>query len=197
MADRFRLKPMSSGDTLRAELKAGSDIGKKAKEYMAAGTLVPDEVITGVMLSALSKLPAATGFILDGFPRTVPQAESLRAGLEAANLSLSGVIDFQLDDATIIERIVSRRVCSNCGATYNVRFLPPQQEGVCDKCGGEVIQRLDDREEVVKTRLETYRTQTAPLVEYYSQQGLLHTVDASQDAPVVEKLVVAVLEALN
>ena len=197
MADRFGLKPMSSGDTLRAELKAGSDVGKKAKEYMEAGTLVPDEVITGVMLSAVSKLPAGTGFILDGFPRTVPQAEALGNGLEQAKLSLNGVVDFQLDDAAIIERIVSRRVCSNCAATYNVRFLPPQQDGVCDKCGGEVIQRLDDQEEVVKTRLETYRTQTAPLVEYYSQRGLLHTVDASLDAAAVEQQVVAVLEALS
>ena len=197
MADRFGLKPMSSGDTLRAELKAGSDVGKKAKQYMEAGTLVPDDVITAVMLSALGKLPAGTGFILDGFPRTVPQAEALGAGLEAADLSLAGVIDFQLDDATIIERIVSRRVCSNCATTYNVRFLPPQQEGVCDKCGGEVIQRLDDREEVVKTRLETYRSQTAPLIEYYSQRGLLSSVDASQDAPAVERQVVEILEALS
>ena len=158
---------------------------------------MPDGVITDVMLAAIAKLPPDTGFILDGFPRTVPQAESLTDGLKDAGLLLDAVIDFQLGDELIVERIVSRRVCSNCGATYNIRFFPPRKNGVCDKCGEEVIQRVDDREDVIKTRLETYRTQTAPLVEFYSARGLVRTVDASQEAEAVERQVTGTIEALD
>jgi len=197
MSERFGLEAMSSGDTLRQEIKAGSDVGQKAAEYVEAGTLVPDEIITGVMLAGINKLPAGIGFILDGFPRTVPQAESLADGLARAGMGLDGVIDFQMDDQRIIERIVTRRVCSSCGATYNIRFFPPRVEGVCDKCGGQVAQRVDDREDVIKTRLETYRSQTAPLIEFYSQQGLLRTVDASQEAEAVEVQVVKIIEAVG
>jgi adenylate kinase len=197
MSDRFGLVAMSSGDTLRGEIKADSDVGRKAQEFVQAGTLVPDEVITDVMLSAIAKLPPETGFILDGFPRTVPQAESLASGLEAAGTTIDAAIDFQMGDDLIVQRIVSRRVCSECGATYNVRFFPPREDGVCDKCGGPVIQRVDDCEDVIKTRLETYRTQTAPLIEFYSRRGLLRTVDASQQAETVEQQVVGLIEALG
>ena len=197
ISDRFALVAMSSGDTLRGEIKAGSSLGKNAQQFVQAGTLVPDDVITDVMLSAIAKLPADTGFILDGFPRTVPQAESLAKGLEDAHLRIDAAIDFRISDGPIVERIVSRRVCSSCGATYNVRFFPPEKDGVCDKCGGEVIQRVDDREDVVKTRLETYRSQTAPLIEFYSQRGLLRSVDASAEAEVVEAHVVGTIEALG
>lgn len=194
VSERFHLLPMSSGDTLRAEIKAGSDVGKKAQEYVQGGTLVPDEVITGVMLSAIRKLSADQGFILDGFPRTVPQAEALERGLAEMKYKLDAVIDFQIQDALIIDRIVSRRVCGNCGATYNVRFFPPQNGNICDKCGGPVKQRVDDTEEVVRTRLETYRAQTAPLIDYYKRRGLLRTVDAAQDAEVVQKDVMGIIE---
>lgn len=197
VSGRFGLVSLSSGDTLRNEIKAGSDVGRKAQEFVQAGTLVPDDVITDVMLAAIAKLPADTGVILDGFPRTVPQAESLSAGLEQAGAAIDGVVDFQMGDDLIVERIVSRRVCSNCGATYNIRFFPPRSEGICDKCGGEVIQRVDDREDVIKTRLETYRAQTAPLIEFYSRLGLLRTVDASQEAEAVEQEVIGVIEALS
>jgi adenylate kinase len=197
MSDRFGLKPMSSGDTLRIEIREDSNVGRKAAEYVRAGTLVPDEVITGVMLAAIGKLPSGAGFILDGFPRTVPQADALHAGLERAGMTIDAAIDFQIGDGPIVERIVSRRVCSNCGATYNMRFFPPRAEGRCDKCGGEVIQRVDDREDVVRTRLETYRSQTAPLIEFYSQRGLLRTVDASQEAQTVEAQVAGMIEALG
>lgn len=197
MGERFGLIPMSSGDTLRAEVKAGSDVGKKAFQYMQAGTLVPDEVITGVMLAGIGKLADDAGFILDGFPRTVPQAEALSDGLVAAGRSIAAAIDFQLDDSLIVERIVSRRVCKNCGATYNARFFPPRREGICDKCGGEVSQRVDDREDVIKTRLETYRSQTAPLIEFYSRRGLLRTVNAAESAEKVEAALVELIEALG
>ncbi len=193
LAERLGIVQLSSGDALRRERKDGSEIGRKAAQYMDAGTLVPDEVITGVMLAAIDKLPAGTGFILDGFPRTVPQAESLKVGLAERGLSIDAVVDFQLDDAEIVRRIVERRVCVDCGATYNLSFLPPAKSGVCDKCGNEIIQRKDDREEVVRTRLETYRAQTAPLVEYYQAGGLLHSVDSSAGADAVQATVARIV----
>jgi adenylate kinase len=197
LAQRCGLIQLSSGDVLRREVKEGSEVGKKAAQYMAAGTLVPDDVITGVMLSGINKLPPGTGFILDGFPRTVPQAEALEAGLAKLGAPVQGVLDFQLDDQEIIRRIVSRRVCSECGATYNTGFMPPKVAGKCDRCGAKVIQRVDDREDVVATRLTTYRAQTAPLIGFYTERGLLHTVDATVGADAVEKTVSRLVEALG
>ena len=198
LADKRGFIQLSSGDALRRERKEGSEIGRKAAEYMDAGTLVPDEVITGVMLAAVDKLPAGTGFILDGFPRTVPQAEALDAGLEQRGLKFHAAIDFKLDDAEIVRRIVERRVCGDCGATYNLSFLPPKVAGVCDKCGkSSIIQRPDDREEVVRTRLETYRAQTAPLIEYYSSRGLMTTVDSSDGADAVEAAVARIVDSVS
>jgi adenylate kinase len=187
LEEKLGLIQLSSGDALRRERKEQSEIGRKAAEYMDAGTLVPDDVITGVMLAAIDKLPSGSGFILDGFPRTVAQAEALETGLAERNLQIAAVIDFKLDDSEIVRRIVERRVCSDCGATYNLSFLPPKEAGVCDKCGSRnIIQRPDDREEVVRTRLETYRAQTAPLIEFYSGGGLLRSVDSSSGADAVE-----------
>jgi len=195
LAERLGLVQLSSGDALRRERAEGSEIGRKAAQYMDAGTLVPDEVITGVMIAAIGKLPAGTGFILDGFPRTVPQAEALAQGLKARNLQIDAVVDFKLDDAEIIRRIVERRVCKACAATYNLSFLPPKVAGVCDKCQGELIQRPDDRREVVVTRLETYRAQTAPLIDYYTRQGLLQSVDSAAGADAVQTQVARLIEA--
>jgi adenylate kinase len=197
LVQRYALDQLSSGDVLRREVKEGSEVGKKALAYMQAGTLVPDDVITGVMLSAIGKLPAGSGFILDGFPRTVAQAEALEAGLKERRLSIQGVLDFQLDDQEIIRRIVSRRVCSECAATYNTGFMPPKVAEVCDRCGGKVIQRVDDREDVVATRLATYRAQTAPLVGFYSQRGRFFSVDASVGADAVERAVLKIVESLG
>ena len=194
LAAKSGLVQLSSGDVLRRERELGSEIGKKAASYMDAGTLVPDEVITGVMLAAIGRLPAGTGFILDGFPRTVPQAEALAAGLKAQNLAVDAVINFELADAEIIERIVGRRVCTKCGATYNVSFLPPKTAGVCDKCGSGLIQRKDDTREVIATRLETYRAQTAPLIDYYTRRGAFHTVDSSAGAAAVEAQLQRIVE---
>jgi len=190
LAERLGLVQLSSGDALRRERAEGSEIGRKAAQYMDAGTLVPDEVI-----AAIGKLPAGTGFILDGFPRTVPQAEALAQGLKARNLQIDAVVDFKLDDAEIIRRIVERRVCKACAATYNLSFLPPKVAGVCDKCQGELIQRPDDRREVVVTRLETYRAQTAPLIDYYTRQGLLQSVDSAAGADAVQTQVARLIEA--
>jgi adenylate kinase len=195
LAERCGLVQLSSGDALRRERKDNSEIGRKAAHYMDTGGLVPDDVITGVMLAAITRLPTGTGFILDGFPRTVPQAEALDTGLEERHLKLDAIIDFRLDDDEIVRRIVERRVCQGCQATYNLSFLPPKAAGVCDKCGGQLIQRPDDRREVVVTRLETYRAQTAPLVEYYSRRGLLSAVDSSAGADSVQAQVTRIVEA--
>lgn len=197
LSRRFGLTALSSGDTLRNEIRQQSEVGLSAKAYMDAGKLVPDEVITGVMLLAIARLPAGSGYILDGFPRTVPQAEALELGLEARGAPIHRVVDFVVADQVIVERIASRRVCSNCFATYNTRFFPPAVAGVCDKCGGEVVQRADDREDVIVTRLATYRAQTAPLVEFYERRGLLSTVDAAQDADAVEQELLRVVSALG
>src|SRR5262249_12685026 len=142
------------------------------------------------------KLLAGQGFILDGFPRTVPQAAALANGLKASGRTISGVVDLQMDDEGIVERIVSRRICSKCGTPYNVRFFPPRVAGRCDRDGEPLIQRVDDREDVIRARLETYRNQTAPLVQYYASEGLLRTVDASRDAAAVESDVVGIIEGL-
>jgi adenylate kinase len=195
LAARRGLIQLSSGDVLRRERQEGSPVGKQAAHYMDAGTLVPDEVITAVMLAGIQKVPAGTGFILDGFPRTLPQAESLDAGLIERKLRIDAVVDFRLDDEEIVNRIVGRRVCKACAATYNVSFLPPKVDGVCDKCGGELIQRRDDRREVIVTRLETYRAQTAPLIAYYSRCGRFHSVDSAAGADAVEAAVLGVVEA--
>lgn len=195
LAEQLGLVQLSSGDVLRRERAEGSPVGRQAARYMDAGTLVPDEVITEVMLAAVDRLPPGTGFVLDGFPRTVPQAEALARGLRARNLPIDAVIDFQLDDAEIIRRIVERRICRQCGATYNLSFLPPKVAGRCDKCGGELIQRPDDRREVVATRLETYRAQTAPLIDYYARSGRLHTVDAARGAAAVAAEIARIVAA--
>lgn len=197
LADGRDLVQLSSGDALRKERQLGTDIGRRASEYMDAGTLVPDAVITGVMLSAIDRLPAGTGFILDGFPRTVPQAESLDGGLRERGLKVHAVVDFKLDDEEIIRRIEGRRVCQNCAATYNVSFLPPKVAGTCDKCGGELYQRPDDRREVIATRLETYRAQTAPLIDYYSARGRFYTVDSSAGAEAVAAELARVVDAVG
>jgi adenylate kinase len=196
LSERLGLTALSSGDVLRNEIAAGSPVGLAAEQYVKSGGLVPDDVITGVMLSFLDRVPRGTGFILDGFPRTMPQAEALERGLAERGLPLSAVIDFSLSDAEITRRIVDRRVCGNCAAVYNISSHPPRQTGVCDRCGGELLQRADDRPEVVAERLITYRSQTAPLVAFYRGCGLLRAVDADRPADVIEAELVGLVEGL-
>ncbi len=197
LAERLGIVQLSSGQVLREEIKADSQIGRKAREYVESGGLVPDEVITGVILAAMDKVAADKHLILDGFPRTLPQAEALSAGLAERNWKIDAVLDFQMDDDTIVARISGRLVCSNCGATYNKEFLPPKAEGVCDKCSGKVIQRKDDQPDVVRNRLLTYREQTAPLVRYYEERGALTRIDASAGADAVQAKVRSVIEDLG
>jgi adenylate kinase len=192
IAQRFGLVALSSGETLRAEIAAGTPVGRLAESYVTGGTLVPDDVITSVMLSGIEKLKGR-GAILDGFPRTLPQARALDAGLASRGQRIAAVVDFRVDDRLIVQRIVNRRVCSVCGRNYNAAFDPPRAADACDECGGSLLHRADDREDVIVTRLETYRRLTAPLIEYYSQQGLLSSVDASAPPGQVQDAVAAVV----
>jgi adenylate kinase len=196
MSRRFDIPAISSGDVIRQEMKVASEVGRKAAAYVTTGKLVPDEVITEVILSGLRKLPSA-GFILDGFPRTVPQALSLEAELSSRRLPIHAVIDFQMADVEIVKRTADRRVCSNCKALYNLQSFPPRSPGVCDQCGGTLEQRPDDDPRVVANRLETYRSLTAPLKAHYAARGLLRSVDASRDADAVEIELAALLASLG
>ncbi len=196
LSRQLGLVAMSSGDVLRREIADGSVIGRQAEAFVKSGALVPDDVITGVMLSFVDRVPREPGFVLDGFPRTVPQAEALEHGFHERDIRLSAVFDFVLKDEAIVARVAGRCVCGNCAAVYNNSLLPPRQPGRCDRCGGELIQRADDRPEVILARLETYRRQTAPLVDYYRRLSLLHTVDASLSAEQVEADLIGLIAAL-
>ncbi len=171
LAETFDMLHLSSGDILRAEKASGSDLGRTLARYMDAGELVPDEVVVDVMAKAISDPTAAKGLLLDGFPRTEPQAEALDAQLVELGAPLDTVAVIDVSTDAVIERICGRRSCPRCGAIYHMTFMPPAVEGVCDKCGykGEFVQRADDTEEVVRQRLEAYRAQTAPLIDYYKR----------------------------
>ena len=177
--NKYPIAHISTGDILRANVKAGTALGKDAKAYMDAGKLVPDDVIVGMMESRLAEADCREGFMLDGFPRTIAQAEALDKMLSAHGIKLDAVVSLEVDDDTVVSRLTSRRVCKKCGEIYNTVLKPTAKEGVCDKCGGEVVQRDDDKESVIRNRLAVFHTQTAPLIEYYTQKGLLIAVDAT------------------
>ncbi len=190
LTKKLSIPTISTGNILRAAVKNGTPIGLKAKEYMDAGKLVPDEVIIGVITERLAEADCAKGFILDGVPRTIPQAEAL----EQAGVSFDAVVSLEISDNEIVERMSGRRVCAKCGAPYHVRNLPPQKEGVCDTCGGELEFRKDDKPEVVKSRLEVYHQETEPLKEFYATRNLLKTVN---NQPTPGETTVAILAVLG
>lgn len=181
---------ISTGDMLRAAVAAGTEMGKAAQACMSRGDLVPDEVVVGIVRDRLAEEDAAEGFILDGFPRTVPQAEAL----EKAGVGLDAVIEVQVDDALLVGRITGRISCRGCGAMYHVEYNPPAKEGVCDACGStDLYVREDDKEEVVRSRLESYYAKTAPLVGFYQDRGLLKVVDGVGDLDEIQARIQAVL----
>lgn len=188
---------LSTGDMLRAAVKAETPVGVQAKTFMDAGQLVPDEVVIGIISDRIEAPDCRNGFILDGFPRTTAQAEALDRMLEDKGLKLDGVVEMKVDDAALIERIVGRFACAKCGAGYHDKFQPPKVEGVCDVCGStEFTRRADDNAETVKARLEAYHRQTAPLLPYYRARGVLHTVDGMASIDEVTRQIEAVLTSL-
>ena len=177
---KYDVAHISTGDILRANVKAGTELGKKAKSFMDAGGLVPDDVIVGMMRGRLAEDDCKKGFILDGFPRTVPQAEALTALLAEMGLKLDGVVLLDVDDETVVERLCGRRMCKKCGRIFHVSFKPSSKGDICDECGGELYQRDDDKESVIRQRLAVYHSQTAPLVDYYGKAGLLLRVPGAE-----------------
>jgi adenylate kinase len=180
LEDKFGMVQLSTGDMLRAAVKAGTEIGQKAQKIMEAGQLVPDEVMVGVISARISEDDCKNGFILDGFPRTIPQAEALEVMLKDKGMTLDAVIEVQVPDEMIVERITGRYACGKCGAGYHDTFQTPKTEGVCDACGStEFVRRKDDTAETVGTRLDAYHEQTAPLLPFYAERGLLKTIDGA------------------
>lgn len=173
------LMQISTGDMLRDAIKQGTELGKQAKGYMDAGKLVPDDVVIGIIRDKLAAAPAEAGYILDGFPRTVAQAQALDTMLQRAGSAIHHVINFEVPPAEIIRRLSGRRSCPECQAVYHMETAPPLQMGTCDKCSSELIQRRDDKPDTIAERLKVYEQQTKPLVEYYSKQGLLRRIDAT------------------
>ena len=187
---KLNIPSISTGNILRAAVKEGTEMGLKAKSFMDAGALVPDEVIIGILKERLAQDDCANGFILDGVPRTIAQAEAL----EKAGITFDDVISIEISDETIMERMSGRRVCEHCGASYHLVAVPPKTPGVCDKCGGKLIQRHDDEPETVKARLEVYHRETEPLKAFYAQRGLLKSVE---NQPTVAETSQAILHALG
>lgn len=185
LKERHCLAHISTGDILRDNVKGGTQLGKTAREYMDSGRLVPDDVIIKMMEKRLIQPDCEKGFILDGFPRTVPQAEALDALLEKLGMDLDGVVLFDIAPEVVLERLTGRRVCGKCGAIFHALFKKPSVPGICDSCGGEIVQRDDDREEVVLKRLDVYNEQTAPLIGYYERRKNLFRVDAGRDGSMV------------
>ncbi|MBL3591037.1 MAG: adenylate kinase [gamma proteobacterium endosymbiont of Lamellibrachia anaximandri] len=179
---------ISTGDILRAAVKAGTELGKKAKAAMTAGELVSDDLIMGIMGERLLEDDCKAGFLLDGFPRTIPQAEALKELLAKLNIALDGVVNLNVPREVILDRLTTRRTCVDCGAIYNVKSNPPKEEGKCDACGGAVVQRDDETEEAISKRLDVFNEQTAPLAGFYEGEGMLWDINATSSDVVVETI---------
>ena len=197
LTKRYNIPQISTGDMFRAAVKEGTELGKRAQEYMSSGKLVPDEVTVGIVRERLSKADCANGFILDGFPRTVHQADELAKILADLGKQLTAVINIHVPKEDLIERAVGRRVCRKCGSTYHVKFRPSKVSGVCDSCGGELYQRADDTAETMQNRLGVYESSTSPLIDYYKRAGLYTEIDGRQAISKVTEDLVNVLSSVN
>ncbi|MCR5686491.1 MAG: adenylate kinase [Lachnospiraceae bacterium] len=194
IAEKYGIPHISTGDIFRANIKEGTKLGMEAKQYMDKGQLVPDELTVRILLDRVSSEDCAKGYVLDGFPRTIPQAEVLDAEVAKLGDKIDLAIDVNVPDENIIHRMSGRRACSKCGATYHIEHVPPKKDGICDKCGAELILRDDDKPETVKKRLEVYHKQTQPLIDYYSRLNILRTVDGTRDVKEVFSDIEALLE---
>ncbi len=179
IAEKYQIPHVSTGDIFRANIKNGTDLGKEAKKYMDQGQLVPDELTVRILLDRVAQDDCKNGYVLDGFPRTIPQAEVLDAELTKLGTKVDYAVNVEVPDENIIGRMSGRRACLKCGATYHLEFLRPKTEGICDNCGSELVLRDDDKPETVKKRLTVYHDQTQPLIDYYTEKGVLKTVDGT------------------
>ena len=193
IADKYDIPHISTCDIFRANIKGGTELGQKAKSYIDKGELVPDEVTIGMLLDRIAQDDCKNGYVLDGFPRTIPQAESLTEALKSQGDRIDFALNIDVPDEAIIKRMSGRRACPKCGATYHIVYAAPKTENICDKCGTELIIRSDDKPETVKDRLNVYHQQTEPLIAYYKAAGVLREVDGTQELPKVFEDVVAIL----
>lgn len=194
IAEKYNIPHISTGDIFRANIKNGTELGKKAKTYMDQGLLVPDELVVDLVVDRVAQDDAKNGYVLDGFPRTIPQAEALDAALEKINEKVDYAIDVDVPDTNIIDRMSGRRACVGCGGTYHIVYNPTKAEGVCDACGGQLILRDDDKAETVENRLKVYHNQTQPLIDYYTKKAILKSVDGTKDMNEVFEDIVKILE---
>ena len=193
IADKYQIPHISTGDIFRSNIKEGTELGKEAKTYMDKGLLVPDELTVKILLDRVAKDDCMKGYVLDGFPRTIPQAEVLDKALSELGDKIDYAINVEVPDENIIKRMGGRRACLSCGATYHIEHIPPKKEGICDVCGKELVLRDDDKPETVKNRLNVYHEQTQPLIDFYSEKGVLKTVDGTVDMKDVFAAIVAIL----
>ena len=195
IADKYHIPHISTGDIFRANIKNGTELGNKAKQYMDQGLLVPDELTCDLVMDRIQQDDCKNGFVLDGFPRTIPQAEALDAALKKISQTMDYAIDVDVPDENIVKRMGGRRACVGCGATYHLVYAAPKKEGICDNCGAELILRDDDKPETVQKRLGVYHEQTQPLIDYYTKKGILKEVDGTMDMGDVFKAIVEILGA--
>jgi adenylate kinase len=195
LSDKFGIPQISTGDILRAAVEKGTPLGVRAQTFMSKGALVPDEVVIGLIEERIRDRDCASGFILDGFPRTITQAEALDEILRKRGMPVTKVINLKVSDKEIIRRSTSRRVCRSCNTIYNLVVNPPKVNGKCDSCGGDLYQRDDDKEEVVKNRLKVYADQTKPLLKYYSKRNLLEDVDGTRSINDVQEEILAIFQS--
>lgn len=195
LASKYGIPHISTGDIFRANIKNGTELGKKAKVYMDQGLLVPDELVVDLVIDRFKEPDCEKGYVLDGFPRTIPQAKALDEALAKNNDALEYAIDVDVPDESIIRRMSGRRACIGCGATYHVVTIPPKKEGICDNCGAELVLREDDKPETVEKRLKVYHDQTQPLIDYYQGKGILRSVDGTRDMDVIFDEIVGIVEA--
>ena len=193
IASKYGVPHISTGDIFRANIKNGTELGAKAKGYMDEGLLVPDELVVDLVIDRFKEEDCKKGYVLDGFPRTIPQAEVLEEALNKIGDKIDYAVDIDVPDENIINRMSGRRACVTCGATYHIVHVPPKKEGICDGCGSELILRDDDKPETVKNRLKIYHDQTQPLIDFYTKKGILKSVDGTQDMNDVFAAIVAIL----